>query len=81
MRRDNLAGDPRVRQRWLPLIVLPPILLLDGVLANEKDVYSPPLSVAPHRTWRVCRWPSLRTRLGFFTMAPLLVLGGVTWLL
>ncbi len=71
----RVLGDPRW-QRWLPLIVLPPILLLDGVLANEKDVTA--LSVV--LTYLAVLPLALRTRLGFFTMAPLLV-GGVILLL
>src|SRR3954451_21849823 len=56
-------------QRWLPVIVLPPILLLDGALSKEPggiDVLSvlfAYLAVLPL---------ALRERLGFFGMAPLL---------
>jgi signal transduction histidine kinase len=64
-------------QRWLPVIVLPPILLADGVLSEEGDpvdllsVVFTYVAVLP-----LALWP----RLGFFRMAPLLV-GGVVLLL
>jgi signal transduction histidine kinase len=61
-------------QRWLPVIVLPPILLLDGLLSKDgPDVDL--LSV-------VCAYAAvlplvLRDRLGVFAMAPFLVAGVV----
>ena len=64
-------------QRWLPVIVLPPILLLDGLLSAEGDdvdllsVVFAVLATLPL---------ALRERLGFFAMAPLLV-GGVVLVL
>ncbi len=63
--------------RWLPVIVLPPILLLDGLLSNDgKDVDAlgvlfTYLAVLP-LVWRA--------RLRFFALAPLLV-GGVVLVL
>ena len=64
-------------QRWLPVIVLPPILLLDGLLSAEGDdvdLLSVVFAV-------VATLPlALRERLGFFAMAPLLV-GGVVLVL
>ena len=64
-------------QRWLPVIVLPPILLLDGVLSEKgSDVDLLSVLVA-----YVAVLPlALRERLGFFAMAPLLV-GGVVLVL
>jgi signal transduction histidine kinase len=64
-------------QRWLPVIVLPPVLLLDGLLSEDAggvDLLSALfayLAVLPL---------ALRERLGFFGMAPLLV-GGVVLVL
>jgi signal transduction histidine kinase len=64
-------------QRWLPVIVLPPILLLDGVLSHHGgDVDA--LSVV--FTYLAVLPLALRARFGFFAMAPLLV-GGVVLLL
>jgi signal transduction histidine kinase len=71
-----MAGPLRnpTLQRWLPVIVLPPILLLDGVLSQDgPDVDL--LSV-------VCAYAGvlplvLRDRLGVFAMAPFLVAGVV----
>ena len=69
-------GNPTLL-RWLPVIVLPPVLLLDGILSEKGDpvdllsvvfVY---LAVLPL---------ALLPRLGFFAMAPLLV-GGVVLVL
>jgi signal transduction histidine kinase len=64
-------------QRWLPVIVLPPILLLDGALAsggNQIDLLSVVLAY-------VAVLPLLfREQLGFFWMAPFLV-GGVVLVL
>ncbi len=64
-------------QRWLPVIVLPPILLLDGLLSKgSSDVDALSVLVA-----YVAVLPlALRERLGFFAMAPLLV-GGVVLVL
>ncbi len=64
-------------QRWLPVIVLPPILLLDGVLSSDGDDVDL-LSVV--FTYLAVLPLALRARLGFFGMAPLLV-GGVVLLL
>jgi signal transduction histidine kinase len=69
-------GSPKL-VRWLPVIVLPPILLLDGLLSSTGDpvdflsVVFAYLAVLPLL---------LRPRLGFFAMAPLLV-GGVVLVL
>ena len=64
-------------QRWLPVIVLPPILLLDGILSEKGDQVDL-LSVL---IAYVATLPlALRPRLGFFGMAPLLV-GGVVLVL
>ena len=64
-------------QRWLPVIVLPPVLLLDGLLSakgDDVDLLSVVFAV-------VATLPlALRERLGFFAMAPLLV-GGVVLVL
>jgi signal transduction histidine kinase len=64
-------------QRWLPVIVLPPILLLDGVLSEDGDSVDL-LSVV--LTYVAVLPLALRSRLGFFGMAPLLV-GGVVLVL
>ncbi|HEV3378577.1 MAG TPA: sensor histidine kinase [Thermoleophilaceae bacterium] len=64
-------------QRWLPVIVLPPVLLADGLLSEKGDpvdllsVVFTYIAVLP-----LALWP----RLGFFRMAPLLV-GGVVLVL
>ncbi len=64
-------------QRWLPVIVLPPILLLDGVLSEKGD----PVDLLSVVFAYVAVLPlALRARLGFFAMAPLLV-GGVVLVL
>ena len=64
-------------QRWLPVIVLPPILLLDGVLSEKGDQVDLLSVVIAY----VATLPlALRPRLGFFGMAPLLV-GGVVLVL
>ena len=64
-------------QRWLPVIVLPPILLLDGVLSEKGDqVDLLSVLIAYVATLPLV----LRPRLGFFGMAPLLV-GGVVLVL
>jgi signal transduction histidine kinase len=56
--------------RWLPVIVLPPILLLDGVLSSDGQQVDA-LSVL---FAYIAVLPLLfRERLGFFGMAPLLV--------
>ena len=64
-------------QRWLPVIVLPPILLLDGVLSDHGD----PVDLLSVVFAVVATLPlALRERLGFVGMAPLLV-GGVVLVL
>jgi signal transduction histidine kinase len=69
-------ANPRL-QRWLPVIVLPPILLLDGLLSvkgDDVDLLSVVFAV-------IATLPlALRERLGFLAMAPLLV-GGVVLVL
>ena len=63
--------------RWLPVIVLPPVLLLDGVLSAKGD----PVDLLSVVFAYVAVLPlALRSRLGFFGMAPLLV-GGVVLVL
>jgi signal transduction histidine kinase len=63
--------------RWLPVIVLPPVLLLDGVLSEKGD----PVDLLSVVFAYVAVLPlALRSRLGFFGMAPLLV-GGVVLVL
>ncbi len=64
-------------QRWLPVIVLPPILLADGVLSEKGDPVDL-LSVV--FTYLAVLPLALGARLGFFRMAPLLV-GGVVLVL
>jgi signal transduction histidine kinase len=64
-------------QRWLPVIVLPPILLLDGVL-SEKGEPVDLLSVVV--AYAAVLPLALRDRLGFFRMLPLL-LGGIVLVL
>src|SRR3712207_2286716 len=72
----GVLANPTV-QRWLPVMVLPPVLLLDGLLAKEGgdidalSVLFAYVAVLPL---------ALRERLGFFAMAPLLV-GGVVLVL
>jgi signal transduction histidine kinase len=70
---SGVLATPTV-QRWLPVIVLPPILLLDGLLSDHGpgvDLLSVPLAY-------VAVLPlALRERLGFFGIAPLLVAGVV----
>jgi signal transduction histidine kinase len=59
--------------RWLPVIVLPPILLLDGVLSEKGD----PVDLLSVVVAYVAVLPLvLRDRLGFFGILPLL-LGGI----
>ena len=71
-----MAVNPTL-QRWLPVLVLPPILLLDGLLTDDGkdvdalDVLLTYVAVLP-LVWRA--------RLGFFALAPLLV-GGVVLVL
>jgi signal transduction histidine kinase len=63
--------------RWLPVIVLPPVLLLDGVLSEKGD----PVDLLSVVFTYVAVLPlALRTRFGFFGIAPLLV-GGVVLVL
>ncbi len=72
----GILATPRM-QRWLPVFVLPPILLLDGWLSKPASgvdglsVVFAFVAVLPL---------ALRERLGFFGMAPLLV-GGVVLVL
>jgi signal transduction histidine kinase len=69
-------GNPTLL-RWLPVIVLPPVLLLDGVLSEKGDQVDLLSVVFAY----VATLPlALRARLGFFAMAPLLV-GGVVLVL
>ena len=64
-------------QRWLPVIVLPPMLLLDGLLSADGD----PVDLLSVVLAFVAALPLvLRAQLGFFRMAPLLV-GGVVLVL
>src|ERR671917_2589410 len=64
-------------QRWLPVIVLPPVLLLDGVLSEKGD----PVDLLSVLVAYLAVLPlALRSRLGFFGIAPLLV-GGVVLVL
>jgi signal transduction histidine kinase len=63
--------------RWLPVIVLPPVLLLDGAMSDKGD----PVDLLSVVVAYVAVLPlALRARLGFFGMAPLLV-GGVVLVL
>jgi signal transduction histidine kinase len=63
--------------RWLPVVVLPPILLLDGLLSEQGD----PVDLLSVVIAIAATLPlALRARLGFFGMAPLLV-GGVVLVL
>ena len=71
-----LLANPTLH-RWLPVIVLPPILLLDGVLSSQGapvDAFSVLLTYAAvlPLVWRA--------QLGFFALSPLLV-GSVVLLL
>jgi signal transduction histidine kinase len=69
-------GNPTL-QRWLPVIVLPPVLLLDGVLSEKGD----PVDLLSVVVAYVAVLPLvLLPRFGFFGMAPLLV-GGVVLVL
>ena len=59
-------------QRWLPVIVLPPILLLDGLLSADGD----PVDLLSVLFAYVAALPLLwRVELPFAAMAPLLVAG------
>jgi signal transduction histidine kinase len=72
----GLLRNPTL-MRWLPVIVLPPILLLDGVLSEKGD----PVDLLSVVFAYVAVLPlALRARIGFFGMAPLLV-GGVVLVL
>src|SRR5918992_5311945 len=72
----GLLRNPTL-MRWLPVIVLPPILLLDGVLSEKGD----PVDLLSVVFAYIAVLPlALRARLGFFGMAPLLV-GGVVLVL
>ena len=69
-------GNPTLL-RWLPVIVLPPILLLDGLLSKKGD----PVDLLSVAFAYLAVLPlALRARLGFFGMAPLIV-GGVVLVL
>ncbi len=72
----GVLATPAV-QRWLPVIVLPPILLLDGLLAEQGRPVDP-LSIL--FAYLAVLPLALRERLGFFGIAPLLV-GGVVLVL
>jgi signal transduction histidine kinase len=72
----GLLRNPAL-QRWLPVIVLPPILLADGLLSEKGD----PVDLLSVVFAYLAALPlALRPRLGFFGMAPLLV-GGVVLVL
>ena len=59
--------------RWLPVIVLPPILLLDGLLSEKGD----PVGLLAVVSAYVAVLPlALRDRFGFFPILPL-VIGGI----
>jgi signal transduction histidine kinase len=69
-------GNPMLL-RWLPVIVLPPILLLDGLLSADGQ----PVDLLSIVFAYLATLPLLlKPRLGFFAMAPLLV-GGVVLVL
>ncbi len=72
----GVLANPRLR-RWLPVIVLPPVLLLDGLLSGkggDVDLLSVVFAY-------VAALPLvLRERLGFLGLAPLMV-GGVVLVL
>ena len=71
-----LRGN-RTLQRWLPVIVLPPILLADGLLSGQGNAVDLLSVVFAY----VAVLPLvLLSRLGFFGMAPLLV-GGIVLVL
>jgi signal transduction histidine kinase len=70
----GLLANPTF-QRWLPVVVVPPILLLDGLLSTKPGSDPGLLGV-------LCAYVAvlplvLRERLGFLAMAPLLVAGVV----
>ncbi len=66
-------GTPRL-WRWLPVVVLPPVLLLDGVLSERGDDVDALSVVLAY----VAALPLvLLDRLGFLAMAPLIVAGVV----
>jgi signal transduction histidine kinase len=61
-------------QRWLPVIVLPPVLLLDGLLSSNGD----PVDLGSVALAYLATLPLvLRPTLPFFAMSPLLVVGVV----
>src|SRR5690606_24655816 len=77
MREVTAVVDRAKLERWLPLVVLPPILLLDGLLSEK----GPDVTLLSVPIAYVAVLPlALRERLGFFGMAPLLV-GGVVLVL
>jgi signal transduction histidine kinase len=68
---DRLASSPTFRA-WLPVAVLPPILLADSLISAEgPDV----TAVGVLAAFAGCLPLVLRSRLGFAALAPLLVLG------
>ena len=71
----GLLANPTF-MRWLPVAVLPPILLLDGLLSEHGDAGSVDL-LSVLFTYLAVLPLALRERLGFFGMAPLLVAGVV----
>lgn len=60
-------------QRWLPILVLPPILLVDGLLADKPGQDVDALSVVV--TYLAVLPLLWRARLSFFVMGPLLAAG------
>src|SRR3954453_5146289 len=72
----GLLGNPKV-QRWMPVIVLPPVLLLDGLLS----AHGPPVDLLSVVFAYLAAVPLLwRAELPFAVMAPLLV-GGIVLVL
>lgn len=67
-------------KRWLPLLVLPPILLVDGQLSDKADQGIDALSVAV--TYLAVLPLVWRARLSFFVMGPLLAasVAAICWL-
>lgn len=65
-------------QRWLPVLVLPPILLVDGLITDRPDREVDALSVVV--TYLAVLPLAWRARLNFFIMGPLLA-GGVAAIL
>jgi len=67
-------------QRWLPVIVLPPILLLDGLLSDSAGKDQDVNALGVVITYLAVLPLLWRERLGFFALAPLLVSGVVALL-